>query len=67
MKNIRLSVLFIMVLSFLFVCTPQAVGSSWEWNIMGITKDTIKGRDPVKFAAGVVASLLVHEMGHIVA
>lgn len=57
-----------MIIIFIVVYVSSAHASSaWEWNIFGITKETIKNRDPVTILVGCVSSIIVHELGHAVA
>jgi hypothetical protein len=51
-------------LIFVFA-TSSIAGSSFEFIFFGVNLDSLRGSDWKKVAAGAVASVLVHELGHV--
>jgi hypothetical protein len=61
MRKIMLVIIVVMIPTHVYA------SSAWEWNILGVTSKNFKGRDPIVILGGVVSSLLIHELGHMVA
>lgn len=61
-----MKIILVILISLVIVVPTHASDSAWEWNVFGVTKQNFKGRDPIPMFFGMVTSLLVHELGHVI-